>query len=75
MWLGFIELVLKKNWDIDKFSLEGNLLYNGCVGKIRMAKAKGTGFGTQLVDLLTRQIDGEKLIQEVVNAPMMLINF
>jgi two-component system, sensor histidine kinase PdtaS len=44
------------------------------IGKILNAKAKGTGFGTQLVDLLTRQIDG-KLVQEVSNGTMISINF
>lgn len=32
------------------------------------------GFGTQLVELLTRQIDG-KLIQDLTNGTMILINF
>jgi two-component sensor histidine kinase len=67
---GNIELSLK-NLDIDNFQLR---IYDNGVGKIRDAKAKGTGFGTQLVDLLTRQIDGE-LIQEVSNGTMILINF
>ena len=44
------------------------------VGKILNASPKGTGFGTQLVDLLTRQIDG-KLVQEVNNGTMISINF
>ena len=44
------------------------------MGKSSDEKAKGTGFGTQLVDLLTRQIDG-KLMQDVSNGTMILINF
>jgi two-component sensor histidine kinase len=36
-------------------------------------KAKATGFGTQLVDLLTRPIDG-KLMQDVSKGTMILIN-
>jgi two-component sensor histidine kinase len=67
---GIIELSLK-NLDIDNFQLR--ISDNG-VGKSLDAKAKGTGFGTQLVDLLTRQIDGE-MIQEISNGTMILINF
>jgi two-component sensor histidine kinase len=67
---GNIELSLK-NLDIDNFQLR--ISDNG-VGKSLDTKAKGTGFGTQLVDLLTLQIDG-KLIQEVSNGTMILINF
>jgi two-component sensor histidine kinase len=67
---GNIELSLK-NVNEDKFQLE--ISDNG-VGNSIDAKAKGTGFGTQLVDLLTRQIDG-KLIQNVSNGTMILINF
>jgi two-component sensor histidine kinase len=44
------------------------------IGKTLNASPKGTGFGTQLVDLLTRQIDG-KLVQEVSNGTMISINF
>jgi two-component sensor histidine kinase len=44
------------------------------IGKTLNASPKGTGFGTQLVDLLTRQIDG-KLVQEVHNRTMIYINF
>jgi two-component sensor histidine kinase len=44
------------------------------VGKTLNATPKGTGFGTQLVDLLTRQIDG-KLVQEVSNGTMVSIHF
>lgn len=44
------------------------------VGKSLDTKANGTGFGSQLVDLLTRQIDG-KLSQDVSNGTMILIDF
>jgi two-component system, sensor histidine kinase PdtaS len=64
-----------------KLSLEnladGNLklkLSDNGVGKTLNALPKGTGFGTQLVDLLTRQIDGQ-LIQEIHNGTMVSINF
>ncbi len=67
---GNIELSLK-NVNEDNFQLK--ISDNG-VGKVVDAKAKGTGFGTQLVDLLTRQIDGE-LLQDVSNGTMILINF
>ncbi len=66
---------------IIKLSLEsladGNLnlkVSDNGVGKILNALPKGTGFGTQLVDLLTRQIDG-KMVQEIQNGTMVSINF
>ncbi|MFT6204842.1 MAG: two-component sensor histidine kinase [Spirosomataceae bacterium] len=40
---------------------EGNLelrIYDDGIGKIIDAKSKGTGFGTMLIDLLTKQING-----------------
>ncbi|MCH6202030.1 sensor histidine kinase [Aquiflexum sp. LQ15W] len=67
---GKIELSLK-NLNNDNFQLK--ISDNG-VGKPLIGKALGTGFGSQLVDLLTRQIDG-KLIQDVSNGTMILINF
>lgn len=67
---GKIELSLK-NLDKDNFQLK--ISDNG-VGKPLHSKAKGTGFGTQLVELLTRQIDG-KLTQDVSNGTNILINF
>lgn len=67
---GNIELSLK-HLNEDNFQLK--ISDNG-VGKVVDAKAKGTGFGTQLVDLLTLQIDG-KLIQDVSNGTKILINF
>ncbi len=66
---------------IIKLSLEsladGNLnlkVSDNGVGKILNVLPKGTGFGTQLVDLLTRQIEG-KLVQEIHNGTMISINF
>lgn len=67
---GHIELSLK-NLQEDNFQLK--ISDNG-IGKKLDSKAKGTGFGTQLVELLTRQIDG-KLIMDVSNGTMVLINF
>ena len=67
---GNIELSLK-SVNEDNFQLK--ISDNG-VGKALDEKAKGTGFGTQLVDLLTRQIDGI-LMQDVSKGTMILINF
>jgi two-component sensor histidine kinase len=67
---GDIELSLR---DLNENNFQLKISDNG-VGKSLDAKAKGTGFGTQLVDLLTRQIDG-KLIQDVSNGTMILIDF
>jgi two-component sensor histidine kinase len=67
---GKIELSLKNLFE-DTFQLK--ISDNG-VGKLLDAKAKGTGFGTQLVDLLTRQIDGE-LMQEIGKGTVIMINF
>jgi two-component sensor histidine kinase len=44
------------------------------VGKILNSLPKGTGFGTELIDLLTRQIDG-KLVQEIHNGTIISIQF
>ena len=67
---GTIELSLE-NVGEDNYQLK--ISDNG-VGKPSDQKATGTGFGTQLVDLLTSQIDG-KLFTEVVNGTSILINF
>jgi len=67
---GNIKLSLE---NIDKDNLNLKTSDNG-IGKSLNAKAQGTGFGTQLVDLLTRQIDG-KLVQEVKNGTIISINF
>jgi two-component sensor histidine kinase len=58
---------------IDSHILKLKIADNG-VGKSLDSLPKGTGFGTQLVDLLTRQIDG-KLVQEVDNGTLISINF
>lgn len=44
------------------------------LGKAVDEKAKGTGFGSQLVDLLTRQIE-LKLMQDISKGTLILINF
>ena len=67
---GNIKLSLE---NLDKDNLSLKISDNG-IGKSLNTKAKGTGFGTQLVDLLTRQIDG-KLEQEVSNGTMICISF
>jgi two-component sensor histidine kinase len=59
-------------------NIEGNqyqlkIKDNG-IGKAPNLKAKGTGFGTQLVNLLTSQIDGE-LQEKNDNGTMISINF
>ena len=53
--------------------LQLTLADNG-VGKQENAQAQGTGFGTQLVNLLTRQLDG-KLTQIVENGTTVSIQF
>jgi two-component sensor histidine kinase len=67
---GIIKLSLE-NLENGNFKLK--VSDNG-IGKTLNASPKGTGFGTQLVDLLTRQIDG-KLVQEVSNGTIISINF
>jgi two-component sensor histidine kinase len=67
---GNIDLSLEKLKE-DDFQLK--ISDNG-IGKPLDAKVKGTGFGTQLVELLTRQIDG-KMIQDISNGTMILISF
>ena len=44
------------------------------IGKIPDEKAKGTGFGTLLISLLTRQLDG-RLIYENINGTTVLLYF
>lgn len=44
------------------------------IGKVTGIKTQGTGFGTQLVSLLTRQLDGT-LHQEVADGTRILIQF
>ncbi len=67
---GEIELSLKS---VDKVNFTLQISDNG-VGKHLNSQAKGTGFGTQLVTLLTRQIEGT-LLEENNNGTMILINF
>ena len=67
---GSIKLSLES---IDKDNLSLKISDNG-IGKNLNTQAKGTGFGTQLVDLLTRQIGG-KLTQEVFEGTIISINF
>lgn len=67
---GNIKLSLE---NLDKDNLSLKISDNG-IGKSLNTKAHGTGFGTQLVDLLTRQIEG-KLIQEIHNGTIISINF
>jgi two-component sensor histidine kinase len=67
---GNIKLSLE---NLDKENMSLKISDNG-IGKSLNSQAKGTGFGTQLVDLLTRQIDG-KLVQEIHNGTMISINF
>ncbi|MES2797860.1 MAG: histidine kinase dimerization/phosphoacceptor domain -containing protein [Bacteroidota bacterium] len=67
---GNIKLSLE-NVDKENFTLK--ISDNG-VGKILNSLPKGTGFGTQLVDLLTRQIDG-KLVEQNENGTVISINF
>ncbi|MES2518936.1 MAG: histidine kinase dimerization/phosphoacceptor domain -containing protein [Bacteroidota bacterium] len=67
---GIIKLSLES---LENGNLKLSVSDNG-VGKTLNASPKGTGFGTQLVDLLTRQIDG-KLVQEIHNGTIISINF
>ncbi len=67
---GNIKLVLESA-DKENFTLK--ISDNG-IGKSQNTKTKGTGFGTQLVDLLTRQIDG-KLQENNENGTEISINF
>lgn len=67
---GTIKLSLEK---VDNENLSLKISDNG-IGKSLNTVAKGTGFGTQLVDLLTRQIGG-KLTQEVREGTIISIDF
>ncbi len=56
---------------------EGGLLLkisDDGIGKTMNAKAKGTGFGTQLIDLLTKQLDGQ-LTYDVSNGTTVSLAF
>lgn len=67
---GNIKLSLE---NIDKEHMSLKISDNGIVKSLNTHE-KGTGFGTQLVDLLTRQIDGT-LVQEIQNGTSITINF
>ena len=67
---GNIKLSLE---DLDKDNLSLKVSDNG-IGKSLNSPAKGTGFGTQLVGLLTRQIEGI-LEERNENGMMISINF
>lgn len=68
--LGKIKISLE---EIGQGILQLCIIDNG-IGKVLHAQAQGTGFGTQLVDLLTRQIEGT-LQQEVKNGTRISILF
>ncbi|MFN8357654.1 MAG: histidine kinase dimerization/phosphoacceptor domain -containing protein [Spirosomataceae bacterium] len=59
--------------DLGNDMLQLQIADNG-IGKVLNVQAKGTGFGTQLVDLLTRQIEGT-LQQEINNGTVISIQF
>ncbi len=67
---GNIKLSLKSK-DKENFTLQ--LSDNG-VGKLLNSQQKGTGFGTQLVRLLTKQIEGT-LVEKNENGTMISIHF
>ena len=54
---GEIEISLKETKEI----LQLDVIDNG-VGKTGESKVKGTGFGTQLIELLTKQLDGKMVL-------------
>jgi two-component sensor histidine kinase len=68
--LGKIKLSLQ---EISENVLQLSVADNG-VGKVTNATPQGTGFGTQLVDLLTRQLDGT-LTQRIENGTTISIQF
>jgi two-component system, sensor histidine kinase PdtaS len=65
------------NITLNEEDTEGGLLLkvsDDGIGKVPDQKAKGTGFGTQLISLLTRQLDG-RLIYENNNGTTVLLYF
>jgi two-component system, sensor histidine kinase PdtaS len=71
-----ISLTEDKN-DKNGICTEGSLLLkisDDGIGKPLDSQAKGTGFGTQLINLLTIQLDG-KLTYEVDNGTTVLLAF
>jgi two-component system, sensor histidine kinase PdtaS len=65
------------NISLNEEDREGGLILkvsDDGIGKVPDQKAKGTGFGTQLISLLTRQLDG-RLIYEINNGTTVLLYF
>ena len=65
------------NISLNEEGAEGGLILkisDDGIGKVPDQKAKGTGFGTQLITLLTRQLDG-KLLYEINNGTTVLLYF
>ena len=65
------------NISLNEEDTEGGLILkvsDDGIGKVPDQKAKGTGFGTQLITLLTRQLDG-KLLYEINNGTTVLLYF
>jgi two-component sensor histidine kinase len=67
---GEIQLSLK---NVDKDNYQLKISDNG-IGKMLNSKAKGTGFGSQLVNLLTKQIEGS-LVESNEGGTVISINF
>ena len=66
-----------QNTDLSRDNREGFLLLkisDDGIGKTLNAKAHGTGFGTQLIDLLTKQLDGQ-LTYDVSNGTTVCLAF
>lgn len=59
--------------DLGQDMLQLKIADNG-IGKSLINKPQGTGFGTQLVDLLTKQLDGT-IHQEIKDGTIISINF
>jgi two-component sensor histidine kinase len=68
---GAIKISLKDTSNQDELLLK--ISDNG-IGKPVTNNTKGTGFGTQLINLLTRQLDG-KLAYEINNGTTVLLHF
>jgi len=65
------------NISLNEEDTEGGLILkvsDDGIGKVPGQKAKGTGFGTQLITLLTRQLDG-KLFYQINNGTTVLLYF
>ena len=70
---GQLGRVLLSLEDLGKDVLRLRISDNG-IGKAMNVKPQGTGFGTQLVDLLTRQLEGT-LQQDIANGTVISIQF